>query len=528
MSDILKVRAPLVDKNNIPTHKPASDPTVPFKLGDVPVVPKTAAQGELLKQGTTLINKEAGSSVLAGLLRDPAVTVRYLTSIFMMEEIVGLLPLNNSPETKGMENILSAMMIAPYDIPAEMKNQENCSTDFKGALFDFLREIIQKSGDFESSAVVSRFLKSLNFAVTRNQTITSIANNINCLKEAMSPSDEISRGLMKLADDFLINGDKNFDLFCARLSTLIKQAENSILYTPKTEKLISIINYNLSRFQNSTRFLKDSFLQLLNTLKEDSDKLFFAKSTVLYLLSKAGDEASPGKEYILKNLVGLLPGGTPQLTMLIKDDKEAIEHYKSAPSFLKDENLEETLLLLSDDKEIKNASQKSRVMENLSLILEDSGKTLKTLSPDRLNKIYQSLLSSPSNFTPLLHYIIPVEQHAHNAFAEFWINPNDVDEDEGTEKVKTGIHMLINFEIKDLGRFEGEIWCQNKKLNFSLFCPYDCTEQFKAIAEPVKKAAASLGYSFDSITVDDLIKPRTLIEVFKTLPNKRSGLNVKI
>ncbi|MEG2144018.1 MAG: hypothetical protein RRY40_01675 [Oscillospiraceae bacterium] len=243
MSDILKVSAPLVDKNNIPSQKPASDPTIPFKLGEIPVVAKASSGGELLKQGNTLINKEMGSAILTGMLKDPAVTVRYLTSVFMLEEIVGLLPLNNSAQTGDMEKLLTSLMLKPEEITGELLKQEQSATDFKGMLFDFLRDLIVKAektaakpaaGNRENAVrgeaptvkdspfmeknlfgedinVVSGFLKALNGMLTREQARQSVSNNLLVLAKLMAPAKELSSALEALSKAFLKSEGGNFE-----------------------------------------------------------------------------------------------------------------------------------------------------------------------------------------------------------------------------------------------------------------------------------------------------------------------------
>ena len=47
---------------------------------------------------------------------------------------------------------------------------------------------------------------------------------------------------------------------------------------------------------------------------------------------------------------------------------------------------------------------------------------------ESVESVIHSLLSSPSNFTPLLHFIAPIDDGQSKAFGEMWINP---DEDNG-------------------------------------------------------------------------------------------------
>lgn len=59
------------------------------------------------------------------------------------------------------------------------------------------------------------------------------------------------------------------------------------------------------------------------------------------------------------------------------------------------------------------------------------------LSADKVEKIIHSLLSSPCNFTPLLHFVLPVQYQDLHSFAEIWINPNG-GEDDSTRREAPG------------------------------------------------------------------------------------------
>lgn len=67
------------------------------------------------------------------LLKDPAVTVNYLKNIYMLEEIISLLPVNNNTMTQEIRQLFNALLIKPDDIVGELVDQEYASTLFKGA-----------------------------------------------------------------------------------------------------------------------------------------------------------------------------------------------------------------------------------------------------------------------------------------------------------------------------------------------------------------------------------------------------------
>ena len=88
-------------------------------------------------------------------------------------------------------------------------------------------------------------------------------------------------------------------------------------------------------------------------------------------------------------------------------------------------------------------------------------------SSDKLEKIIHSLLCSPCNFTPLLHFVLPVQYEGLQSFAEIWINPNGGEDDR--ERQSDGgrvIHMLLAFDVGGIGRFELELFVRDKVIDF--------------------------------------------------------------
>ena len=94
------------------------------------------------------------------LLKDPAVTVNYLKNIYMLEEIINLLPVNNNTVTQEIRQLFDALLIDPDHIVDELVDQEYASTLFKGELFDLLRGILEKTPDLRMET--AELLKAVN------------------------------------------------------------------------------------------------------------------------------------------------------------------------------------------------------------------------------------------------------------------------------------------------------------------------------------------------------------------------------
>jgi hypothetical protein len=129
----------------------------------------------------------------------------------------------------------------------------------------------------------------------------------------------------------------------------------------------------------------------------------------------------------------------------------------------------------------------------------------------------------------MLHFVIPVEEMDMKAFAEIWINSEEEKEDKSSGgAVKNNTHMLIVFDIESIGQFEMELFVKEKEISMALMCPEDYYGYFKDTGSTFSECIEFSEYKFKDIRIDKLEHSRSLIEVFKTLPYKRTGVNVTI
>ena len=178
----------------------------------------------------------------------------------------------------------------------------------------------------------------------------------------------------------------------------------------------------------------------------------------------------------------------------------------------------------------KQAGEKS-VMDVIARLLgrRPDSDELMLLNPEKVEKILRSLLSSPCNFTPLLHFVVPVQYEDIRSFAEIWINQNG-EEDDRQNRGRGGkcLHMLLVFDISDIGRFEMELYVREKVIDLSLFCPPGYLQEYTAAQADLSQCLRGLDYRFGEIQFNRLERPRSLMDVFRSLPYRRTGVDVKV
>ena len=79
-----------------------------------------------------------------------------------------------------------------------------------------------------------------------------------------------------------------------------------------------------------------------------------------------------------------------------------------------------------------------------------------------------------------------------------------------------------------IGRFELELFVREKVIDFSLYCPPAYTAVYSEVKNELRNCAGDTGYRFGEVKVERLERPRSLMDVFKSLPYKRTGVDVKV
>lgn len=152
---------------------------------------------------------------------------------------------------------------------------------------------------------------------------------------------------------------------------------------------------------------------------------------------------------------------------------------------------------------------------------------LKALSGMNKAVLAENMLTTPGAETPLLHMLMPMEAKGVRAYGELWADNGAAgtvtDRDGGT-----GSHIFLSFDVENVGAFEMEIYAKNEYLDVMLLCPSGTETLFAPMKTAIPKIAASCGYQVKKTNVSTLRERRSLEQVFPSIKEKRSGLNVKV
>lgn len=157
-----------------------------------------------------------------------------------------------------------------------------------------------------------------------------------------------------------------------------------------------------------------------------------------------------------------------------------------------------------------------------NFLLKNMGEsTLKTIASFDRQNLMSALLTAPGVYTPLLHFLVPLQVEDKKAYGEVWID----NEEEGSGGEEDMLHILLDFSIESLGDFELEIDTRRTDMNVNLLCPTEFSKSFSNIRTAISRLATAKGYSVKNSNVGVLKERRTLTQVFPKLKERRNGLN---
>lgn len=468
MANIEKFATPITNRNivqPVSEHKSAEAERVDFQ--DTSRVKQKPSDSELLRQHNGDIHNQRGPAVFMNLLSDPQVTAGFMRNIYMMMDIVALIPIQNGAFTEEMQELFSELNLLPDEIADEMINQENSSTAFKGEFFDFLRDVLAENKSPEFKKAVISVLKAVNCEKSKTDILKALSASFDFLSNHMKASKDVSSVLKLISDRFFSdNAEEEFVQLKSEALEVLNEVERSVLFNTQAERLISMIRYNISRYNNDPDFLTSSVNHLMTMLRE-SDKSEFLQ--LLYDHLSFYENRGRGEK--------------------ISDSK--------------------VMNIITDILKLQSESEE-----------------IKALDSEAVETIIHSMLSSPSNFTPLLHFVIPVEYEDVASFAEIWIDPDE--NRDSPDDITRQIHMLLVFDMDNLGKMEAELFVRNDDIDFILYCSEDVADYVRGISKEFRKCSDYTDYKINSVTIKTLKHARSLVDVFEGLSVKRTGINVKI
>ena len=171
----------------------------------------------------------------------------------------------------------------------------------------------------------------------------------------------------------------------------------------------------------------------------------------------------------------------------------------------------------------------SSTLDNLTDFIQNNinNPALKSLDSFNAANLLQSLLNAPGVFTPLAHYILPLEIDNTRAFGELWVD-NDENNPNNTPETQRNYHLFLTFDVESIGRFELDMYALGEEVNIALLYPPRFEKQIEPFKDRVNRIVRSSGYQTRAFETAPLKKPHNLVEIFPKITDKRTTLNTRI
>ena len=240
-------------------------------------------------------------------------------------------------------------------------------------------------------------------------------------------------------------------------------------------------------------------LRLINDAQEQVDDLASIKETVDFangILSKMSDVPLRGKFFSTIQEI---------ITQMAQNDELPLE--------LK--------------AEITSSMSNKSTMEALTSFIEKniSHPAIKGVDNFNASNLLQSMLNAPGVFTPLAHFVVPIQIDDTRAFGEVWVD-SDAEGNSETDGAKQH-HLFLTFDVEAIGRFEVNAYQSDSSLSLSVLYPKSYEEKVQPLTKKITQIAAGLGYNTKEFKTGVLVKPHTLTEVFPDIKENRRSFNVK-
>ncbi len=152
---------------------------------------------------------------------------------------------------------------------------------------------------------------------------------------------------------------------------------------------------------------------------------------------------------------------------------------------------------------------------------------LKSLDSFNATNLLQSLLNAPGVFTPLAHYILPLDVNGTKAFGELWVD-NDENNPNNTPGTQRNYHLFLTFDVESIGRFELDMYALGEDVNLALLYPPRFEKQIDPMKDRVNKIIRNIGYNARTFETAPLKAPHNLTEIFPKIVDKRTTLNTRV
>ncbi|MCL2036403.1 MAG: hypothetical protein FWG83_03335 [Oscillospiraceae bacterium] len=183
----------------------------------------------------------------------------------------------------------------------------------------------------------------------------------------------------------------------------------------------------------------------------------------------------------------------------------------------------------NQEKPAEQAAPVGSALEELTSFIQRNinHSALKTLDSYNASNLLQSLINAPGVYTPLSHFIIPLQIGDARAFGELWVDNEDKGGGAASPQDRNH-HLFLTFEIESVGRFETDLYAHGTQVSLAVLHPAGFSGEMRELKEKINRIIASTDYTVKEFQTGVLREPHDLTQIFPRISEKRTGLDIVV
>lgn len=352
-----------------------------------------------------------------------------------------------------------------------------------------------------------------NYTTNTSQNQPLSGNSTSKNSDSEGVEDDI-RQIDKNVKENFVNNDEPDEADEPEQLDGYRRVLNNAMSEKGYTQLLKQSGYNIERILSAYSRGKMSGMDTIKTLTQG--------------LFPDGEEGEKAAEQLMQELSGI-----STMQGLIDKLNEVL---RSMPDIPLRERLYGVFVEVIDKMSVKNELPQHGVRPPVSSTLDSltdfiqeniNHPALKSLDSFNAANLLQSLLNAPGVFTPLAHYILPLDCNGTKAFGELWVD-NDENNPNNTPGTQRNYHLFLTFDVESIGRFELDMYALGEEVNIALLYPPRFEKQIEPMKDRVNKIVRNCGYSTRAFETAPLKKPHNLVEIFPKITDKRTTLNTRV
>lgn len=441
-------------------------------------------------------------------------------------------PKNQLTEEQRAANFRNAVPISDTRINYLLNNYRSESITAKDALIQLLSLVIPQNDPMAAESVRTIVENSLNTDGLVN-FLNDILRNIPDMPERQTLYDALETVMEDIVQSY--SPEENGDVSAEKAAILVFLSKLSGGAESAEKVLSSIISGESSEIDDEAK----------NEAYKSSVQL--TDSRIDYILNNYQSGITTGKDAIGQLLALLIPRDSPDAAEVMKTVVKGTDNLSDMVDFLNRvlENtpdiperqtlcdaFEQIVGGMAQKQEMiaqKQSGYESETMKALTAFIDRNVNHPAIRGIDNFNasNLLQSMLNAPGVFTPLAHYIIPLQVEDTRAFGELWVDNDNTSSNKGGENGEKKYHLFLTFDVEAVGRFEVDAYSSGKELNLSVLYPKSYRYRVSNLTDKITKIAAGVGYNVQNFKTGILFKPHTLAETFPRINDNRKSFDIK-